>query len=249
MTRRERLVGSMCVLALWAAPLYAQTQEVFGRITDATGAALPGVAITLTSPSLIQPPPTMTLATGAYRFPSVPIGTYTVTFELSGFQRLVREGVRIETGFNAEINGQLNVSSVAETVTVSGQSPVVDTKSTTMGATFSKEQLENIPSARDPWVIMERTPGMIMSSQNVGGNKSGQQLTFVNYGSGNNEVWNLDGANITDMPSSSSSLYYDFDSFEEIQIQTGGSDASVQSAGVSINLVTKSGGNTLRGSG
>jgi hypothetical protein len=82
----------------------------------------------------------------------------------------------------------------------------------------------------------------------VGGNKSGQQSTFVAHGTGNNEVWNVDGGNITDMAASSSSLYFDFDAFEEIQIQTGGSDASVQSSGVSINLVTRSGGNKLRGS-
>lgn len=95
---------------------------------------------------------------------------------------------------------------------------------------------------------MEQTPGIIMSSQNVGGNKSGQQLTFIAHGTGNNEVWNMDGGNITDQAAESSSMYYDFDAFEEIQIQTGGSDASVQSSGVSINLITKTGGNVFHGS-
>jgi hypothetical protein len=246
---RKRILAAASLLALWTTSAAAQTQEVFGNVTDATGAALPGVTVTLTSPSLIQPQTTVTVDAGAYRFPNIPIGTYTVRFELSGFQRIVHEGVRVVTGFNAEINARLQISTVQETVTVSGESPVVDTKSTTTGATFSKEMLESIPTARDPWVILEQTPGVLMSGQNVGGNKSGQQSTFVAMGSGNNEVWNLDGANITDMPSSSSSLYYDFDAFEEIQIQTGGSDASVQSGGVSVNLVTKSGGNTLRGSG
>ena len=190
----------------------------------------------------------MTVESGAYRFPNVPIGVYSLTFEISGFQRVIRENVRIATGFAAEINAKLEVSSVQETVTVSAASPVVDTRSTIQGQTFTREMLESIPTARDPWVVLEQTPGVIMNQQNVGGNKSGQQSTFIAHGTGNNEVWNVDGGNITDMAASSSSLYFDFDAFEEIQIQTGGSDASVQSSGVSINLVTRSGGNTLRGS-
>lgn len=222
--------------------------EIFGRVSDASGATMPGVSVTISGPALITPQTTTSLDSGAYRFPGIPIGLYSVTFEIPGFNRLVRENVRIETGFNAEINARLDVSAVQETVTVSAAGPVVDTRSTTTGQTFNREMLERIPSARDPWVVLEQTPGIIMNQQNVGGNKSGQQSTFIAHGTGNNEVWNVDGGNITDMASSSSSLYFDFDAFEEIQVQTGGSDASVQSSGVSVNLVTRSGGNTLRGS-
>lgn len=224
------------------------TSEIFGRVTDSTGGVVPGVTVTLSGPSLITPQSTVSLDSGGYRFPNIPIGLYTVTFELPGFKRFVRENVRVETGFTAEINARLDVSTVEETVTVSAAGPIVDTRSTTTGQTFNREMLERIPSARDPWVVLEQTPGILMNQQNVGGNKSGQQSTFIAHGTGNNEVWNVDGGNITDMASSSSSLYFDFDAFEEIQVQTGGSDASVQSSGVSINLVTRSGGNTVRGS-
>lgn len=231
-------------------PTFAQAQsgEVFGRVTDATGAVLPGVEVTLSGPSLISPRAVVTQSTGGYRFPNVPVGTYEVSFELPGFNRVLRPKVRIETGFNAEIDAQLQVSAQAETITVTGEAPIVDTRSTTTGQTFNREMLERIPSARDPWVVMEQTPGIIMDRQNVGGNQSGQQSSFIAHGTGNNEVWNVDGGNITDMASSSSSMYFDFDAFEEIQIQTGGSDASVQSSGVSVNLVTRSGGNRFRGS-
>jgi hypothetical protein len=238
------LVTTVATSSAWA---QAQSNEIFGKVTDETGGVLPGVSVTLTSAALITPQTTVTVESGAYRFPNIPLGTYTVTFEIPGFSRLVRENVRVETGFNAEINAQLRVSQVQETVTVSGAAPVIDTRSTTTGQTFTREMLERIPSARDPWVVLEQTPGIIMNQQNVGGNKSGQQSTFIAHGTGNNEVWNVDGGNITDMAASSSSLYFDFDAFEEIQIQTGGSDASVQSSGVSINLVTKSGGNTFKG--
>ncbi len=236
-------------LGLASAPASAQLQsgEVFGRVTDAQQAALPGVAVTLEGPSLLQPLSMVTSATGAYRFPEVPIGTYTVRFELTGFQRLVREGIIITTGFNAQVDVSLAISGVEETLTVSGAAPVVDTRSTTQASTFTREALDSVPSARDPWVILEQTPGMVMTRQNVGGTTSGQQPGFLARGSATNQMWNLDGASITDMPDNTSPGYYDFDMFEEIQIQTGGNDASQDAGGVVINLVTKSGSNTLRG--
>src|SRR5262249_31955733 len=161
---------------------------------------------------------------------------YTVAFELAGFKKYIREGIIITAGFNATIDVKLELTTVQETVTVTGESPVVDTKSTSLAASFSREALEKIPSARDPWVVLEQTPGMMMSGSNVGGNLSGQQTSFNAFGSGSNQQWNLDGAVISDIASGNSSpTYYDFDSFEEIQITTGGSDASQQGAGVQIN--------------
>src|SRR5687768_8967019 len=247
---RGPLVAAL-VLVLSATHAVAQTQtgEIFGRVTDGTGAVLPGATVTLTSPALITPQTTGTAASGSYRFPNLPIGIYTVTFELGGFKRVVRTEVRIQAGFNAEVNGRLDLSSVEETVTVTGESPIVDTRSNTLGTNFGKELLEAIPSARDPWVILEQTPGMVMSVQNVGGNASGQQASFGAHGSTSNQQWNMDGATITDMAAGSSPTYFDFDSFEEIQITTAGGDASQEASGVAINFVTKSGGNTFRGSG
>lgn len=245
------LVASILTV-LWlsvAVTAAAQVQygAVFGRVTDSTGATLPGAIVTIEGPSLLRPQTVTTVESGGYRFENVPTGTYIVKFELAGFSTLVREGVQIQVGFNAEINGKLTVSTVQETVTVTGESPIVDTRSTTLGTNFGKELLEAIPSARDPWVIFEQTPGMVMSVQNVGGNQSGQQASFGAHGSSSNQQWNLDGATITDMAASSSPTYYDFDSFEEIQIQTGGLDASQEAGGVAINFITKSGSNQFKG--
>jgi hypothetical protein len=217
-------------------------------VTDGTGAILPGVTVTVAGPALLQPQTAITAASGAYRFPNLPIGVYSVRFELAGFQRIVREDVRIQAGFIAEINSKLELSTLQETVTVTGESPVVDTVSTTLGTNFGKELLEAIPSARDPWVILEQTPGMVMSVQNVGGNASGQQASFAAHGSSANQQWNMDGGTITDMAAGSSPTYFDFDSFEEIQITTAGGDASQEASGVALNLVTKSGSNTFKGS-
>src|SRR5205807_893961 len=105
----------------------------------------------------------------------------------------------------------------------------------TLAASFTKDMLEKIPNARDPWVIVEQTPGMIMSGVNVGGNLSGQQTSFSAMGSSSNQQWNINGAVISDIASGNSSpTYYDFDSFEEIQITTGGADASQQGARVGV---------------
>ena len=251
MTRlTERRALFLALTLLFTIPSHAQvsTGEIFGRVLDESGAVVPGATVTLASPALLRPLVATSASTGAYRFPNLPVGTYSVQFAITGFAKHVREDIVVSAGFSAQINARLKVSAVEETITVSGEAPVVDTRSTSLGTNYTRELLDAIPSARDPWVIIEQTPSLVMDRQNVGGNWSGQQSSFVSHGSGTNEMWNMDGATITDMAAGSSPGYYDFDSFEEIQITTGGSDASQDSGGVSINMVTKSGGNRFKGS-
>ena len=227
-----------------------QTGEVFGKATDQSGAVLPGVTVTLTSPILLQPEVAVTSETGTYLFPRLNIGTYAVKFELTGFKTVVIEDIIVTVGFRAQINAQMGVSTVQETITVTGQSPIVDTKETGTKQTFTNELLQSIPSARDPWVILQQTAGIAMDRENVGGNMSGQQSNYVSRG-GNptNNKWSLDGVDITDMSATGSSpSYYDFDAFEEMTINTGGVDVTQQTGGVGINLVTKSGSDRFRGS-
>jgi len=132
-------------------------------------------------------------------------------------------------------------------LTVSEAAPVVDTKKTNSGATFSSEILEKIPTARDPWQIINMTPG-VQAGLNVGGSSSGQQVGLTSRGTGSNVQWNLEGGSITDLASNSSPTYFNFDSFDQISVTNGGGDVSVQSSGLSINLVTKSGSNVFKGS-
>jgi hypothetical protein len=244
----------IALLALSVTPsAFAQIQsgEIHGRVTDTSGAVLPGATVTVEGPSLIQPEVTITTETGAYSFPRLPVGTYTVRVEMPGFRQLVQQGVQLQSGFSAQINAKLELSTVQEILTVTAASPVVDSKQTTTGATFTTEVLQGIPTARDPWVLLEQTPGVVMNQQNVGGNKSGQQSAFTVHGTQQgNSIWNVDGVTITDMAATgSSSVYFDFDSFQEISFTTGGADASVQTGGVNLNFITRSGGNAFRGSG
>ena len=234
-------------LALTAGSARAQAiGSIFGKVTDQSGGVLPGVTVTVTGTGLQQPLTGTTQRSGAYQFPSVPIGTYTVTFELSGFKKGIRQGVVIDTGFRAQIDMKLELGTITQELTVTSAAPVVDTKKTTTGSTFSKEIFENIPTARDPWQIINMTPG-VQAGINVGGSSSGQQVGLSIFGTGANVQWNLEGGSITDLSSNSSPSYFNFDSFEQIQVVTGGGDVSVQSSGLSINLVTKSGSNVFKG--
>jgi hypothetical protein len=252
---KVRVAAMLAVLAILvgAMPALAQVQtgEITGRVTDDTGAVLPGATVTLTSPALIQPQVATSAETGSFRFPQIPIGTYSVKFELPGFKTVVREGIVVSIGFTAQVNQQLAISTVQETVTVSGESPIVDTKATAAKTTFDIDSLQNIPSARDPWVMLQRVPNIAMDRQNVGGSQSGQQSGYISRGSstGNNK-WALDGVDITDMSATGASpIYYDFDMMQEMQVTTGGADASQQTGGVGINFVTRSGTNRFKGSG
>ena len=251
---RQRLlpVWFAMLFALTATSAFSQSQvgEIFGKATDQSGAVLPGVTVTLTGPTLLQPLTATTSATGTYQFPRLTVATYSVKFELTGFKTVIYPDVRVTVGFSAQVNAQLGVSTLEETVTVTGESPIVDTKEVGTKQTFTTEMLQTIPSARDPWVILQQTAGIAMDRENVGGNMSGQQSNYVSRG-GNptNNKWALDGVDITDMSATGASpSYYDFDAFQEITINTGGVDVTQQTGGVGINLVTKSGGDRFRGS-
>ena len=251
---RVRFTAVIAALALLlgatSARAQSQTGEIFGKVTDESGAVLPGVVVTLTGPILLQPLTATTSETGSYQFPSLTVGTYNLKFELGGFKTIVQEGVQITVGFSANISPQLGVSAVQELVTVTSETPAVDTKQTGTRQTFTLEQLQSIPSARDPWVILQQTAGIAMDRENIGGNMSGQQSNYVSRGANpTNNKWSLDGVDITDMSATGASpAYYDFDSFQEMTITTGGVDVTQQTGGVGINLVTKSGTDRFRGS-
>ena len=134
--------------------------------------------MTLTGPVLLQPLTAVTNDTGTYQFPRLEIGNYTVKFELTGFKTVVNEGIRVTVGFNAQVNAVMGISTVQETVTVTGETPIVDTKEVGTKQTFTNELLQSIPSARDPWVILQQTAGVAMDRENVGGNMSGQQSNY-----------------------------------------------------------------------
>ena len=137
MKRWTNIIWALTATMLLASsPAFAQgggassTGSISGEVKDPQGGLLPGVTVNATSPAQIGTLTAVTNEAGIYRFPSVPPGEYKLAFELAGFQNVVREGIRITLGFNAQVNVQLAVASVQETITVSGQSPVIDSSAT-----------------------------------------------------------------------------------------------------------------------
>jgi hypothetical protein len=241
------VIGTVLTVMMTGTASAQATGSIFGKVTDASGGVLPGVTVTVNGPALQQPLVGVTQGSGAYQFPVVPIGTFSVKFELTGFKPVTRNNIVIVSGFNAPVDMKLEVGAMSEELTVSAAAPVVDTKKTRTGATFTSEILEKIPTARDTWQIINMTPG-VQAGLNVGGSSSGQQVGLSSRGTGSNVQWNLEGGSITDLSSNSSPSYFNFDSFDQISVTNGGGDVSVQSSGLSINLVTKSGSNVFKGS-
>ena len=162
-----------------AAPAFAQgggassTGSISGEIKDAQGGVLPGVTVTATSPAQIGALTAVTNEAGIYRFPAVPPGEYRLAYELAGFQSSVRDGIRITLGFNAQVNVTLNVATLQETVTVSGESPVIDTSATRIQTNFDQQLLSSLPNARDMWSLLATTPSVTLNRVDVGGSDRG----------------------------------------------------------------------------
>jgi hypothetical protein len=243
------IVASLCVtLMCVSAFAQLQTGNIFGKAQAKDGSALPGVTVTLTG--MGAPQTTVTDAQGNFRFPNLSPGSYTVKAELSGFGTATRAGLTVRVGQNADITMTLNAS-MAESITVTAESPLLDVRKAGTGTNVSKIEMEKIPTSRDPWMILSTVPSVMVDRINVGGTQSGQQSVYIAKGAlSRDNSWNVDGVNITDMGATGSSpTYYDFDSFEEMQVTTGGSDPRIQTPGVQLNMVTKRGTNDFKGSG
>ena len=223
------------------------TGNIYGTVTDESGGILTGAAVTLTSEF-----GTRTATTGSqgeFRFLSLERGRYKVAVNLSGFTSVTRE-VSVVTGENVNIAFSLKVATVAESVTVTADTPLVDVKKRGTATTMTTEELSNVPNARDPWGVLRNVPGVLLDRVNIAGNENGQQASAAGKGSTTaDKMWNMDGLNITDMSATGASpTYFDFGAFQEITVTTGGTDLTVQSGGIGINLATKRGTNKFHGS-
>jgi len=250
--------GFRLVVAVLAACLLASTHafaqgggasttgSINGKVADSSQAVLPGVTVTVASPSLMGVQTAVTDAGGNYRFPALPPGTYTVTFELPGFNTLKRENIQIAMGFTAAVNVELAVASLTETVTVTGDSPVIDTSATRVQQNFKLEALQEIPNSRDLWSLLAVTPSVQMSRIDVGGNRAGTQTGYAAYGySGQNRVL-VEGINTTE-GTSGAGFYVDYGSFEEVFLGTVAQGAEMPTPGVQSQMLGKSGGNKFQG--
>lgn len=229
------------------AQVSSTTGSINGKVTDNTGATLPGVTVTASSPSMQGTRTDVTNEAGEYRFPAVAPGTYKLVYELAGFGTVNREGVQVGLGFTATVNTELGVASLQETVTVSGESPVVDVSTTTTASNFGEERLSALPNARDFWTVLAAAPAVVVTRIDVGGSAAGTQTGYAVYDTKEDQhrpmvegIVNTEGTN-------AAGFYYDYGSIDEVAVQTKGHTAEMPWPGVWSNFVSKSGGSEFHG--
>jgi hypothetical protein len=246
--RSWKIAGVALLLAIGLAhPAGAQEQTgtITGRATDTSGAALPGVTVSVTSPNLIGGARTaVTDGQGVYRMTLLPGGIYTVKFELTGFGTLNVEQVDLNAGATMTINGKLEVATLQETVTVVSQSPTIDLESSKVAVNWDQQKLDELPYSRSLTGLIQLIPGLYATSLDVGGSSFGTgsgpaARTFGRAGGG---VVSYDGM-IWDQ------TYGDYGTYEEAQITTAAKGADSMNPGLTMNLVVKSGSNTFKGQG
>ncbi|HEY7791772.1 MAG TPA: carboxypeptidase regulatory-like domain-containing protein [Vicinamibacterales bacterium] len=231
-----------------AAPAFAQLEpaHLTGVVKDAQGAVLPGVTVTATSPALIGSEVAISEVNGAYRFASLPAGTYTLSFSLTGFQTQERKGIVLATGQTLTIDVQLALASLKENVTVTAESPVVDTQSTTVGSVLSTAKLVGVPTSTDVWGALAQTPGVRMRGYDVGGSHKMSQTGYDSFGMrGQNHVV-MEGLDTTE-GNSGDGNYMDYFTQSEMSVTAAGGDVAMQSPGAAIIYTVKSGGNQFKG--
>lgn len=213
-----------------------QTGTINGKVSDDEGQPLPGVTVTAKSPVLILPQlDVITNEKGYFRFIALIPGSYTVTFGLTGFNTLVRKGIKVTLGATSTLNVHMEISPIKETILVIGQSPVIDVQKTTMTTSFNEDFLTSIPTER-----RELNSIFSMAPGSTGDTYHGSTTR--------DNAFMIDGVNISDPRSGALLVSYGFDIMEEISIKAGALSAEHGDArGAVVNVVTKSGGNEIHG--
>src|SRR5437867_3026879 len=234
-----------------AASAMAQTQgSLRGYVKDEQGGALPGVTVTATSPALIQPATAVTEADGAYRLINLPPGTYTVAAELTGFASYRRTDILLRAGANFQVDIVMKIGSLQESITVAGESPMLEVSKPSNVLNISGEFQREMPiQARRNWSdFLEITPGVHSRPFDDG---SGRMVYFGHSTEHFAHVIQLEGAIASNYQDAQITyVAMGADMVDDVQVKTGGVDASApMGVGLNINVITKSGGNMFKGSG
>jgi hypothetical protein len=237
-----------CALVLLTTSLHAQrtTGDLLGVVRDSSGAVLPGATVSVTGPNIPRAQTTVTSETGSYRIGNLPPGTYTLTFELSGFRTAVMQGLRVNVGATLEQNVGLELGSLAESVTVTGETPVVDTTSNEVGTTFDKDWVANAPSRRFGFYdLLAQAPGSVKGGD---GGAASERRTMSFGSSFDENAFQLDGVNVTDNFFSEGFSEPNPDAIDEVEVLSLGAPAEYGNLmGAVYNIVTKQGTNQFHG--
>jgi hypothetical protein len=227
-----------------------QTGTIEGHVLDSNGAAIPGASVTVKS-SAIQGGVAKVAAddAGFYRLTSLPVGSYDLSVSQAGFATELHNDIRVHAATTLTVNSALTVSTRVDQVEVVADTPMIETAQTDNDYTFTKQTMDNVPNARDPWAMLSQVPGVATSTVNVGGSQTGSQPAFNGLGADPTQAtYLLNGANVTDnTDNGASQLYFDVDGFSEMQIQMNSHGADVQTPGMVMNIIPKSGSNAFHG--
>jgi carboxypeptidase family protein len=245
-----RLAMAWCLLLLPAAA-WAQTSDsatIAGVVRDTSGAVMPGVTVEAASPALIEKVRSVvTDAQGLYRIVDLRPGPYSVTFSLPGFTTFKREGMDLTSGFTATINADMKVGSLEETVTVSGEAPVVDVQSIRQTTVVQRATLDALPTSGRIAALGGIIPGATLANagtQSVG-NLNERPQYGIHGGRAGDNAPSLDGIN--QRLQGGAIFVFNNLSFQEVVVETSGMSAERSTGGVQINMVPKDGGNTFSG--
>jgi hypothetical protein len=250
--RRFGILIAFVACSLASPSVDAQTGQNFGelvgKVVDNQGGVLPGVTVTLQGPAMMGAATAVTNERGQYRFPAVPSGTYSLSFELGGFSKLLRTDIVVPVRQTVTVDTQLQVATLQETVTVKGESPVVDVENAKIGERLDNQTLQSVPTSRSIFGSATLLPGMVMVRQDPAGLNAATSTGMVAHGASN---YNLNYFGVTaDTPQNYGSMYYmDYNAAEEISVDTAAMGADIGGGGgANINIIPKSGSNQLKGS-
>ena len=255
------LRGALIALAVVVSPVaaFAQgTSAIAGTATDTSGAVLPGVSVEARSPALIEQTHTAVAdAEGRYRVIDLVPGTYTVTFTLSGFGTVVREGIQLPANFTAQLNVQMRVGDVQESVTVSGASPIVDIQRTERREVVSQELANSLPTGRSFATMGNTIPALVQggsgvtgSAFDVGGSSTMWQAELHAYSVLAPQATEVDGMRIDSFINQGvTAMYGNSGAFEEFVYNVNGGSADTPYGNVVVNQIPHSGGNNVHAFG
>lgn len=256
MTRRSSLVAVFFVAALIASvstTAHAQTRSgIVGVVKDTSEAVLPGVTVEASSPALLERVRTVvTDGQGVYNITDLRPGVYTVTFSLTGFSEVKKEGVELTSSFTATVNAVMQVGTLQEAVTVSGASPTVDIQNVMQQKAFTRDTIEVLPTGSKSWgAVAALVPGVkLTGAQNVGGTGASNATATIHGGTGAEAIMLLDGMRYHQGAGFGGvrNAYNENDgAVEEITFETAAQSAAIETGSFVRNIVPKEGGNTFR---
>ena len=252
LNRMTRLaIVALCVMCLPIVSAAQTGSAITGVAQDATGAVLPGVTVEASSPALIEGVRVgVTDGQGVYRIVNLSPGTYAVNFSLPGFGAYVREGILLASSFTATVDGVLTVGGIAESITVTGEAPLVDTQNVAAVETFRRETIEELPISRTTgtWAALipamkPRVTATAAGGVDVGGTQSERAQAQITVHGGPDDIQVINGG----MEAMRGVYSLNRVDTQEVVIQMGGNTAEAETGGVRINIVPREGGNTFSG--